>query len=68
MSSQYQRLYDCFILWSADGSHFINGDINIVGSEVKVHKDEVFECLFLSGSEEFDELTKQCQELTFNGF
>ena len=68
MSSQYQRLYDCFLLWSADASQFINGEVNIFGNEVKVHKDEVFEYLFLSGSEEFDELTKQCLELIFNGF
>ena len=55
MSSQYQRLYDCVLLLSTDTSQFI-GEINIFGSEVNAHKYEVFECLFLSGSEEFDEL------------
>ena len=33
-----------------------------------MHKDEIFECSFLSGSKEFDELTKQCLELIFNWF
>ena len=68
MNSYYHnRLWSFKSSWVIDAFDFMHGNVDVF-KEFDIHKNKVYDYLFKSTGEEYDNLTKQCLEVIFSGF